>query len=245
MAGHSKWANTKHRKASQDVKKSKIFTKIIRLLTITAKSGGNNPNTNTHLKTIIDKALSYNIPRDVIKKAIHKNIINTENSQLKYIKYGGYGPQGTAIILECISNNKNRTVSEIRYILSKFKYTLKPISSIQYLFKKRINVYYQYNNNKKIIESICEKYNIKNMTNIKNNNIKINTNHTLFKIIKSELHKLGIIPKDIVFFMIPSVIVPLNEKEKLIFTNLIMKLQSNVDIKNIYHNTSIIIKNNF
>ena len=243
MAGHSKWANTKHRKAAQDIKKSKIFTKIIRSLIVAAKSGGNNPNTNTNLRTMIDKALNYNVPRDVIKRAIKKNIIDTNSTPLTYIKYGSYNPVGIAIILECLSNNKNRTISEIRYILSKFNYILKPVSSIKNLFEKKINIYYQYDDKKKIIEKTCKKYNINNITITKNNYIQVNTNQKIFKIIKSKLNLLGIIPKKIVVFMIPLVTLKLNEDENIIFTNLMMTLQSNVNIKNIYHNVKI-LKNN-
>ena len=119
MAGHSKWANTKHRKAAQDAKRGKIFTKIIRELVTAARLGGGDPASNPRLRAAVDKALSNNMTRDTLNRAIARGVGGDEDANMETIIYEGYGPGGTAVMMECLSDNRNRTVAEIRHLMSK------------------------------------------------------------------------------------------------------------------------------
>ena len=118
MAGHSKWANIKHRKARQDAKKGKVFTKVIRELTVAAK-GGPNPADNPRLRAAVDKALSENMKRDTIDKAIARGAGTADGDNYEEITYEGYGVGGVAFIVECMTDNRNRTVGEVRHAFTK------------------------------------------------------------------------------------------------------------------------------
>ena len=115
MAGHSKWANTKHRKAAQDAKRGKIFTKIIRELVTAARLGGGDPASNPRLRAAMDKALSNNMTRDTMNRAIARGVGGDDDTNMETIIYEGYGPGGTAVMIECLSDNRNRTVAEVRH----------------------------------------------------------------------------------------------------------------------------------
>ncbi len=136
MAGHSKWANTKHRKAAQDSKRGKIFTKIIRELVTAAKLGGGDPGANPRLRAAIDKALSNNMTRDTLNRAIARGVGGDDDSNMETIIYEGYGPGGTAVMVECLSDNRNRTVAEVRHAFTKTGGNLGTDGSVAYLFTK-------------------------------------------------------------------------------------------------------------
>lgn len=135
MAGHSKWANTRHRKAAQDAKRGKIFTKIIRELVTAAKLGGGDPDANPRLRAAVDKALSNNMTRDTLNRAIARGVGGDDDANMETIIYEGYGPGGTAIMIECLSDNRNRTVAEVRHAFSKCGGNLGTDGSVAYLFK--------------------------------------------------------------------------------------------------------------
>ncbi|WP_455812984.1 YebC/PmpR family DNA-binding transcriptional regulator [Pseudomonas graminis] len=137
MAGHSKWANTKHRKAAQDSKRGKIFTKIIRELVTAAKLGGGDANSNPRLRAAMDKALSNNMTRDTMNRAIARGVGGDDDSNMETIIYEGYGPGGTAVMVECLSDNRNRTVSEVRHAFTKTGGNLGTDGSVAYLFTKK------------------------------------------------------------------------------------------------------------
>ena len=135
MAGHSKWANIKHRKARQDASRGKIWTKVIREITVAAK-GGPDPDDNPRLRLALDKANAANMPKDNIKRAIEKGSGTGETGALEEIVLEGYGPGGVAILVEAMSDNRNRTVSDVRHALSKFGGNLGTDGSVSYLFNK-------------------------------------------------------------------------------------------------------------
>lgn len=137
MAGHSKWANIKHRKASQDAKRGKIFTKLIRELTVAAKEGGAEVADNPRLRAAVDKALSNNMTRDTIDRAVARGAGTNEVDTMEEIVYEGYGPGGVAVLVECLSDNRNRTVGEVRHAFTKNDGNLGTSGSVAYLFQKR------------------------------------------------------------------------------------------------------------
>jgi YebC/PmpR family DNA-binding regulatory protein len=136
MAGHSKWANIRFRKGAQDAKRGKIFTKLIREITVAARMGGGDSAANARLRTAIDKGLGQNMPKDKIERAIKKGTGELEGESFEEVVYEGYGPNGVAVMVECATDNKNRTVSEVRHAFSKHGGNLGTDGSVAYLFTK-------------------------------------------------------------------------------------------------------------
>ena len=136
MAGHSKWANIKHRKGAQDAKKGKIFTKIIKEITVAARLGGGDLDANPRLRKAVSNARSNNMPQENIIRAIKKGTGELEGANYEEMIYEGYGPLGIAIYMEVITDNKNRTVSELRYILNKHNGSLAEPGSVSWMFKR-------------------------------------------------------------------------------------------------------------
>ena len=134
MAGHSKWANIQHRKGAQDKKRGKLFTKLIREITIAAKLSGSDLNSNPRLRLAVDKAKSQSMPKDNITKAIKRGAGELEGVDYLEIRYEGYGPGGAAVLVDCLTDNKNRTVADVRHAFSKFGGNLGADGSVAYLF---------------------------------------------------------------------------------------------------------------
>ena len=137
MAGHSKWANIKHRKARQDAKRGAVFTKIIRELTVAAKEGGGIIEDNPRLRLAYDKALSANMTKDTINRAIQRGAGGQEGQNLEEVLYEGYAPGGVAVLVKTLIDNKNRTVSEVRHAFSKYGGNLGTSGSVAYLFEAK------------------------------------------------------------------------------------------------------------
>ncbi len=137
MAGHSKWANIKHRKAAQDAKRGKIFTKLIREIVVAAKMGGADQDSNPRLRDVVSKALSANMKRDTVDNAIKRGAGADDNENYDEIRYEGYGPSGVAVMVECLTDNRNRTVSEVRHAFTKSGGNLGTDGSVSYLFTKQ------------------------------------------------------------------------------------------------------------
>ena len=135
MAGHSKWANIKFRKGAQDAKRGKIFTKLIRAITVAARDGGPDISSNPSLRLAIDKALQNNMKKDSIKKAVESGV-GGQSGDLQFSRYDGYGPGGVAIMVDCFTNNKNRTVAEVRHAFSKYGGNLGTDGSVSYMFNQ-------------------------------------------------------------------------------------------------------------
>lgn len=137
MAGHSKWANIKHRKARQDAKRAKVWTKVIRELTVAARLGGGDPDDNPRLRVAIDNALSVNMPRDTMDRAIARGVGGLAGGDVEELTYEGYGPGGIAVLVEVMTDNRNRTVAAVRHAFSKYGGKLGTDGSVAYLFTKQ------------------------------------------------------------------------------------------------------------
>lgn len=134
MAGHSKWANIRFRKGAQDAKRGKLFTKLIREITIATREGGGDLASNPRLRTAVDKAKSNSMPKDNIERAIKRGTGDMDGVQYETIRYEGYGPGGVAVLVDCLTDNRNRTVAEVRHAFSKFGGNLGADGSVSYLF---------------------------------------------------------------------------------------------------------------
>lgn len=137
MAGHSKWANIKHRKGAQDAKRGKVFTKLIREITVAAKTGGDDLDSNPRLRTAVAKAKAANMPNDNIDRAIKKGTGNIDGVTYEEVRYEGYGPGGVAIMIDCLTDNKNRTTPEIRTIFNKNGGNMGDTGSVSYMFDRK------------------------------------------------------------------------------------------------------------
>ncbi len=136
MAGHSKWANIQHRKGAQDAKRGKLFTRLVREVTVAARLGGVDPKSNFRLRSAIDKALAGNVPKDTVERAIKRAAGDQDGQQIEEVRYEGYGPAGAAIMVDCMTDNRNRTVAEVRHVFSKCGGNLGLDGSVGYLFEK-------------------------------------------------------------------------------------------------------------
>ncbi len=136
MAGHSKWANIQHRKGAQDKKRGKLFTKLIREITVAAKMGGGDPDANPRLRLAIDKAKGQSMPKDNIERAVKRGAGELDGAEYQEMRYEGYGPGGTAVMVDCLTDNKNRTVAEVRHAFTKFGGNLGADGSVNYLFNQ-------------------------------------------------------------------------------------------------------------
>ncbi len=137
MAGHSKWANIKHRKGAQDAKRGKVFTKLIKEITVAARLGGGDVSSNPRLRLALDKALGANMTRDTINRAIKRGAGDGDSADMFESTYEGYGINGVAVMVECLSDNNNRTVSDVRHAYSKFGGNMGTDGSVAYLFTKK------------------------------------------------------------------------------------------------------------
>ena len=137
MSGHSKWANIQHKKSANDAKRGKIFTKIIREIVVATKTGGSDPNGNARLKTAILKAKESNMPKDTIERAIKKGAGDSDGTNYEEFTYEGYGPDGVAFLLDIMTDNKNRTASDVRSIFTKMSGALGVNGSVSYMFNTR------------------------------------------------------------------------------------------------------------
>ena len=136
MAGHSKWANIQHRKKRQDAKRGKLFTKLIKEITVAARDGGGDADSNPRLRLALDKAFAGNMNKDTIEKAINRGTGNLEGVNYEELSYEGYSSSGVAVIVECVTDNKNRTVAAVRHAFTKYSGNLGSSGSVSYLFNK-------------------------------------------------------------------------------------------------------------
>ena len=136
MAGHSKWANIQHRKNAQDAKRGKLFTKLIREITVAARTGGRDPASNSRLRAAIDKALDGNMTKDTIERAVKRGSGAEDGANYEIVRYECYGAGGVAVMVDCLTDNRNRTVSEVRHAFTKYGGNLGTDGSVAYLFSK-------------------------------------------------------------------------------------------------------------
>jgi YebC/PmpR family DNA-binding regulatory protein len=238
MAGHSKWANIKHRKAGQDAKRGKVFTKIIRELTVAAKLGGSNIVDNPRLRAVVDKALSANMTRDTIDRAILRGSGAAENENLEELVYEGYGPGGAAILCETLTDNKNRTVAEIRHGFSKFGCSMGTTGSVAYLFERTGIIIFPLGSDEESILEQALDAGAHDML-VKGDGIEVITTLEAFGKVQDALKKKGLNFESAEMTMLASTEVELlvDNAEKLL--KLVEHLEDLDDVQNVYSNASI------
>ena len=239
MAGHSKWANIKHRKAAQDAKRGKIFTKIIRELTVAAKLGGGNIADNHRLRAVVDKALSANMTRDTIDRAIAKGAGTAESDNLEELVYEGYGPFGVAILCETLTDNKNRTVAEVRHGFSKFGGSLGTSGSVAYLFEKTGLITLSTESNEERIIELALESGAHDVLNNEDGSIDVLTTLENFGIVQHGLKAGGLKAIRAEVTMLASMEVDLGLNDARILLQLFEHLEDLEDVQNVYSNANI------
>ena len=239
MAGHSKWANIKHRKAAQDARRGKAFTKLIRELVVAAKQGGGQPADNPRLRAAVDKALSANMTRDTINRAIARGAGGEEGAAMDEITYEGYGPGGVAVLVECLSDNRNRTVSEVRHAFSKHGGNLGTGGSVAYLFERRGQLLFsQVPDEEQLMEAAIEA-GAEDVVFQDDGSVEVLTDWTQLTDVRETLEKSGYASEQAEVTMLASNEVDLDAAgaEKLL--KLVDFLEDLDDVQNVYSNAAI------
>ena len=238
MAGHSKWANIKHRKAAQDAKRGKIFTKLIREITTSARIGDPDPASNPRLRAAVAAALSNNMTRDTINRAIQRGAGGGDGAELETIIYEGYGPAGTAVMVECMTDNRNRTVSEVRHAFSKCGGNLGTDGSVAYLFTKKGVLTFNSANEDVLMDAALEAGADDVVTN-DDGSIDVYTTPNEFGTVLDALEAAGLKPDNAEVTMIASTEADLDVETAPKLLRLIDMLEDLDDVQDVYHNGAI------
>ena len=239
MAGHSKWANIKHRKGRQDAKRGKIFTKIIRELTVAAKSGP-IPADNPRLRLAVDKALTANMSRDVIDRAIARGAGNNEADNVAELTYEGYAPSGVAIILEAMTDNRNRTAAEVRHAFSKCGGNLGTDGSVAYMFDRKGQISFAPGVDEDALMEAALEAGADDVVAHEDGSVDVFTTFADFHAVNEALAAAGFKGDEAEVAMIPSIHAPVDDLEtaqKVL--RLIDMLEDLDDVQNVYSNVQI------
>ena len=242
MAGHSKWANIKHRKAGQDAKRGKVFTKIIRELTVAAKRGGGNVSDNPRLRAVVDKALNANMTRDTIERAIARGSGSAESENLEELTYEGYGPGGVAILCETLTDNKNRTVAEVRHGFSKFGCSLGTTGSVSYLFKQTGIISFSSDISEEKIMDHALDAGAHDIVETEDGGIDVMTSLESFGVVQDSLKNAGLESISAEMTMLASNEIDLNLEDAERLLKLIEHLEDLDDIQNAFSNANISVE---
>jgi YebC/PmpR family DNA-binding regulatory protein len=239
MAGHSKWANTKHRKAAQDAKRGKIFTKIIRELVTAAKLGGGDPASNPRLRAAMDKALSNNMTRDTMDRAIARGVGGEDNANMETIIYEGYGPGGSAIMVECLSDNRNRTVSEVRHAFTKTGGNLGTDGSVAYLFTRKGIISFAPGLDEDTVVEAALEAGAEDVARYDDDSIEVFTAWEILGEVRDALAAAGLTAENAEVTMIPSTKAEMDAETAPKLMRLIDMLEDCDDVQEVYHNGEI------
>lgn len=239
MAGHSKWANIKHRKAGQDAKRGKIFTKIIRELTVAAKMGGGDVADNPRLRAVVDKALGANMTRDTIDRAVARGAGTAESENLEELTYEGYGPGGVAVLIETLTDNKNRTVAEVRHAFTKFGGTLGTTGSVAYLFERTGIISFPVGSSEEEIMEVALDAGAHDIVSNADTSIDVMTTLETFGAVQDALTAADLIPVSAEMTMLASTEAELDLSSAETLLKMIDLMEELDDVQNVYHNANI------
>ncbi len=235
MSGHSKWANIRFRKAAQDAKRGKIFTKLIREITTAARIGGADQNSNPRLRAAIAAALSQNMTRDTVKRAVDRGVGGGDGAELETIVYEGYGPCGTAFMVECMTDNRKRTVSDVRHGFTKFGGNLGTDGSVSYLFSKKGVISFEAGDEDKIMEVALEAGADDVITN-DDGSIDVYTTPEDFGTVLDAIDNAGLKYANAQVSQIASTEAELDADHAETFMKLVDYLEDLDDVQEVYHN---------
>ncbi len=239
MAGHSKWANIQHRKKAQDAKRGKIFTKVIREITVAARMGDPDPATNPRLRLAVDKALSVNMPKDNIERAIKRASGQDENTIYEEIRYEGYGPHGVAVMVEAMTDNRNRTAAEVRHAFTKHGGNLGTDGSVGFLFTRAGVITFGPDSDEDTIMEAALEAGAEDIVTNEDGSIEVLTAPEDYMAVKDALQEAGLEPADAEVTQRPSTVVSLAGDEATGMLKMLDMLEDLDDVQNVYHNAEI------
>jgi YebC/PmpR family DNA-binding regulatory protein len=239
MAGHSKWANIQHRKGAQDKKRGKLFTKLIREITVAARMGGSDMTANPRLRLAVDKAKAQSMPKDNIERAIKRGSGELDGADYSEIRYEGYGPGGTAVMVDCLTDNKNRTVAEVRHAFSKHGGNLGADGSVNYLFTHVGELLYPADSDEDAVMEAAIEAGAEDVIVADDRSIEVLTDPAEFERVRDQMVESGHEPENAQLTMRASTNAELGPKEASTMIKLLEILEDLDDVQEVYSNADI------
>ena len=239
MAGHSKWANIQHRKKAQDAKRGKLFTRLIKEIVVAAKSGGSDLDANASLRTAVDKAKSNSVPKDAIDRAVKRGAGELDGSDYEEIRYEGYGPSGVAFIVDCLSDNRNRTVAEVRHAFTKAGGNLGQSGSVAYMFSSLGVLLYSPEHDEDTVMEAALEAGAEDIIVADDGSIEVLTSADEYVTVKQAMTDAGLEPEDSDLTMRASTNTELDLENALKVLRLVDMLESSDDVQDVFYNAEI------
>jgi YebC/PmpR family DNA-binding regulatory protein len=239
VAGHSKWANIQHRKKAQDAKRGKLFTRLIKEIVVAAKAGGSDLDANASLRTAVDKAKSQSVPKDAIERAVKRGAGELDGSDYEEIRYEGYGPAGVAVIVDCLSDNRNRTVAEVRHAFTKAGGNLGQSGSVAYMFDNVGVLLYSPEHDEDSVMEAALDAGAEDIIVADDGSIEVLTTDEDYVAVKQAMTDAGLEPEDSELTMRASTNAELDLDDAQKVLRLVDLLESSDDVQDVYYNTEI------
>jgi YebC/PmpR family DNA-binding regulatory protein len=239
MAGHSKWANIQHRKGAQDARRGKLFTKLIREITVSARAGGGEPGNNPRLRAAMDKALTANMSKDTIERAIKKGTGALDGDAYEEVRYEGYGPGGIAVMVDCLTDNRQRTVAEVRHAFSKAGGNLGTDGSVAYLFGKAGVLSFAPGVDEDALMEAALEAGAEDVISNDDQSVDVLTAPEQFETVRDALAAAGFTPENAEITQRASTSVALNQADAEKMIRLLERLEDLDDVQNVYSNADI------
>lgn len=239
MAGHSKWANIQHRKKAQDARRGKLFTRLIREIVVAARAGGSDLDSNPALRIAVDKAKSQSVPKDPIDRAIQRGAGELDGSDYEEIRYEGYGPAGIAFIVDCLSDNRNRTVAEVRHAFSKSGGNLGQTGSVAYMFSSVGVLLYSPEHDEDTIMEAAIDAGAEDVIVEADGSIEVLTTAEDYVKVKQSMTEAGLEPEESDLTMRASANTPLEIEDATRVLGLVDMLEGSDDVQEVYYNAEI------
>ncbi len=239
MAGHSKWANIQHRKGAQDKKRGKLFTKLIREITVAARMGGADVVANPRLRLAVDKAKAQSMPKDNIDRAIKRGSGDLDGADYQEIRYEGYGPGGSAVMVDCLTDNRNRTVAEVRHAFTKYGGNLGSDGSVNYLFNHVGQLMFAAGSDENAVLEAAIDAGAEDVVIDDDQSIEVLTEPSEFEGVRDKILSAGLTPESAGLTMRASIHAELDVKEAASMIKMLELLDDIDDVQQIYSNADI------
>ncbi len=239
MAGHSKWANIQHRKGRQDEKRGKVWTRVIREIMVAARQGGGDLQVNPRLRLAVEKAKAANMPADTIKRNIDKATGNLEGVHYEEIRYEGYGVGGVALMVDTMTDNKVRTVAEVRHVLSKHGGNLGTDGSVAFQFKHCGQLILAPGTSEDAVMEVVLDAGASDVLTDEDGAIEVLTEPAVFEAVKSSLEKVGMLPAVAEITYRADLSIDLNDEDRVKMQKIIDALEDLDDVQEVYHNAAL------
>ncbi len=239
MAGHSKWANIQHRKGAQDKKRGKLFTKLIREITVAAKMGGGDADANPRLRLAIDKAKAQSMPKDNIERAIKRGSGDLDDSDFQEMRYEGYGPGGVAVMVDCLTDNRNRTVADVRHAFSKYGGNLGADGSVGYLFNHVGQLLYPAGTDEEKVMAAAIDAGAEDVIVEDDGSIEVLAEPSEYEDVLNAMRRAGLEPEESELTMRASTTTSLGASEAESMVKLLETLEDLDDVQQVYSNADI------